>query len=107
MNGGSGAAKSNPLGEDNVSPLRTILVGLGLPLGCAIIGFCAGFAIGLELKSEHMRSAPKNVGHGPAYVAGGLCIFSSLAGLFVGAMSGGALAVWYLRNRSTPDSSTE
>jgi hypothetical protein len=86
---------------------RTILVGLGLPLGCALVGFCAGVAIGLKVMSAWVASAPKDVGHGPAYVGLGLCMLVSLAGLFVGAVSGGVLAVRSLRNRSARDSKTE
>jgi hypothetical protein len=98
--------ESNPLGEGNVSGLRTILIGFGLPLGCALVGFFAGVAVGLEVASAHVESAPKGVGHGPAYVAGGLCILVSLAGLLVGAVSGGVLAVLCLWDRSTSDSET-
>ena len=90
-----------------MSGFRTILIGLGLPLGCALVGFCAGVAIGLEVMSAHVKSAPKDAGHGPAYVAGGLCMLVSLMGLVVGAVLGGVLAVRCLRNRSAPDSGTE
>ena len=90
-----------------MSGFRAILVGLGLTLGGAFIGLCAGVAIGLEVAKEHIRSAPKDVGHGPVYVAGGMCVLVSQTGLCVGAVSGLVLAVRLLRGRSTPDSGTE
>jgi hypothetical protein len=81
----------------NMSVFRTVLVCLGLPLGGALVGLCTGFAIGLEVASALMESAPKGVGHGPVYAAAGLCILMSLGGMLVGAMSGGVLAVRCLR----------
>ena len=83
----------------NMSVLRLILVCLGLPLGCALVGLCAGYAIGVEVGSAWVASAPKGVRHGPAYVAAGLCILVSLGGMLVGAVSGGVLAIWCLRGR--------
>ena len=100
-------SERNHLGKGNMSGFRVILIGLGLPLGCAFIGLCAGFAIGLEVMSAHMEGAPKDVGHGPAYVGAGLCMLVSLAGMGVGALLGGALAVRFLRGHSKPDPVTE
>jgi hypothetical protein len=86
----------------NMSDLRTVLVGLGLPLGCTFIGFVAGVAIGLVMASAVVNSAPEGVGHGPAYAAAGLCILVSLGGTLLGAVSGGVLAIWYLWEHRTP-----
>src|SRR6266511_2015231 len=82
-----------------MSRSRTILIVLGLTLAGALVGFCAGYAIGLEVMSAWVASAPKDVGHGPVYVGGALCMLVTLAGLFVGAVSGGVLAVRCLRGR--------
>ena len=90
-----------------MSRSRVVLVCLGLGLGCALAGLCAGVAIGLKVMSAHIESAPKEAGHGAAYVAGGMCMLVSLAGLCVGAVSGLVLVIRYLRRRTKPDSGTE
>ena len=86
---------------------RAILIGLGLQFAGAFVGLCAGVAIGLEVMAAHVEAAPKDVGHGPAYAGGGLCLLISLAGLGVGALLGGVLAVRFLRNHSARDLGTE
>ena len=83
--------------------LRSVLILLGLTFGCALVGLCVGFAIGLEVASAHIESAPKEAGHGVAYVGAGICILISQAGLCVGAVLGLVLGVRYLRGRSKPD----
>jgi hypothetical protein len=95
------------MSEGNASGFRAILAGLGVTLGCALVGLCAGVAIGLEVASAHMESAPKDVGHGPAYVGAGLCMLVSLSGMGVGFVLGIVLAVRCLRDRSTTAPGTE
>jgi hypothetical protein len=99
-------ANSNPLGQSNMSGFRAVLVGLGLTLGCALVGWCAGVAIGLGVAESHFESAPKDAEHGVAYVAAGKFILVRRAGLAVGFVSGLYLAAWYLRKRSKPDTRT-
>lgn len=80
---------------------RTVLVACGLPLAGALVGFWVGKVIGEEVVSAHIEAAPKNVGHGPAYVAGALYLLALFASTFVGAVVGGFAAIWYCR-RGTP-----
>jgi hypothetical protein len=89
-----------------MSGSRAILVGLGVILGCSLVGWCAGVVIGLEVADAHAQSAPKDAGHGVAYVAAGKFVLVRGVGLCVGFVSGLFLAAWYLRKRSKPASGT-
>ena len=67
---------------------------------------CLGYVIGLQLARAYIESAPQDAGHGPIYVAAGICVLVSKVGLVVGFVSGLLLWARYLRKRRTSHSET-
>src|SRR5947209_15198009 len=92
--------RRNGLGTGWQMPrLRLILIRAGVILCCAMIGWGAGCAVGMEVAKSRIRSAPAGVGHGVVYVAAGERIIVSEVGLCVGALVGVAFVVWRVRGR--------